>query len=126
MIYGFAIRLCLVSIVLSGNFSDKGESGYASYYTVQSSGSLTSSGEKFHSDGYTCAMRRRDFGKWYLVTYRDKAVIVKHNDYGPKHRTRLVDLSRGAMRRLGGINKGIIPVKIYCIWPIRRITDEDD
>jgi rare lipoprotein A len=49
----------------------------ASWYSTKScqkegtSGTLTASGEKFDENALTCAMRSRDFGKYYRITNLD-------------------------------------------------------
>lgn len=98
--------------------------GECSYYNTASckregtSGVWTASGEKFDDNGLTCAMRSRDFGKYYKVTNiaNGKSVIVKHNDFGPNKklwkRGRIIDLSEGAFRKIADVKVGIIQVKI--------------
>ncbi len=88
--------------------------GYATYYTVAScqregtSGTLTASGQPYRERAMTCAMRRKDFGKWYRVTCQKtgRSVLVKHTDYGPgRHASKrhgvVVDLTPAAWRKLG-------------------------
>jgi rare lipoprotein A len=98
--------------------------GECSYYNTAScqregtSGVWTASGERFYDNGMTCAMRSRDFGKYYKVTNvaNGKSVIVKHNDYGPNKklhkRGRIIDLSEGAFRKLANAKVGLIQVRI--------------
>lgn len=99
----------------------------ASYYTYQSciregtSGVWTASGERFNENDLTCAMRSRNFGKYYKITNLEngKSVIVKHNDYGPNKKLwkqgRIVDLSKGAFQKISSLKKGIIRVKVEAL-----------
>ena len=71
----------------------------ATYYDQ---GTRTASGERFHPDGLTVAMKSHAFGgRFRIVNPRNgRAVVVRHNDYGPATIADL-DLSRGAFRALG-------------------------
>ena len=98
--------------------------GFASWYSVEScrregtSGVLTASGEMFFNECDTCAMRGRDFGRYYKVTNvsNGKLVVVRHNDFGPSKRLReagrIVDLSKGAFARIADLDEGVIEVEI--------------
>lgn len=89
----------------------------ASYYTNEA-GIYTASGEKFNENKLTCAMRRRDFGKYYKITNREngKSVVVRHNDFGPNKRLhdkgRVVDLSKQAFKQIAKLDKGVIKIRI--------------
>jgi len=99
----------------------------ASWYSTQScqkegtSGIFTASGEKFDENALTCAMRSRDFGKYYRITNLDngKSVVVCHTDFGPNKKLwkkgRIVDLSKGAFRKIADLRKGIINVKVEAL-----------
>lgn len=92
--------------------------GPASYYTVASSSAMTASGERFRDDAYTCAMLDGEFGDYFLVVAESgRSVVVRLNDRGPYHRDRVIDLSKAAMRRLGGVGQGVIDVTIYPLSP---------
>jgi len=96
----------------------------ASYYTYEScrregtSGVWTASGERFNENDFTCAMRRRDFGKYYKVTNlaNGKSVIVRHNDFGPNKKLhdqgRVVDLSKAAFQAISSLKLGVINIKV--------------
>ena len=89
--------------------------GHASYYTVASSGSRTASGDQLNDDTYTCAMRKGEFGSYYLVVADNgNSVICRCNDRGPYVKGRVMDLSEAAMRRLHA-TAGTIKVTIYKI-----------
>lgn len=89
-------------------------SGKASWYR----GSLTASGERLKENSLTCAMRKKDYGKYYMVCSRDsdRCVVVKHNDFGPRKRLfrqgRIIDLSHKAFDRLANHKTGLIDVVV--------------
>ena len=89
--------------------------GIASYYTVESSSTLTASGETMRDDLLTCAMLGGEFGEYYrVVAENGKSVICKLNDRGPYIDERVIDLSEAAMRELDyDLNKGLLQVKVY-------------
>jgi rare lipoprotein A len=83
------------------------ECGRASWYGTES-GSRTASGERFDPSGLTIAMRSRDFGRRFRVTFGGRSVVVRHTDFGPASWTgRRYDISRGAAVRLGMIRRGV-------------------
>jgi len=88
--------------------------GKASWYRAR----RTASGEKFNRFGFSCAMRKLDFGKYYRVcnVMNSKCVVVKHNDFGPSKRMylrgRIIDLSKSAFARIADLKKGIIEVTV--------------
>lgn len=89
--------------------------GKASYYTVTSSGAHTASGDRLNDAFYTCAMRKGEFGAYYLVVADNgNSVVCKLNDRGPYAKGRVVDLSEAAMRQLDS-DAGTLKVKIYKI-----------
>lgn len=100
--------------------------GLASYYTVKScqregtSGVYTANGERYKEDALTCALRRRDFGRNYLVCGPVDCVEVRHNDYGPgKGPTRkgvIIDLTPIAFKAVcGDLRRGVCEVAVMPI-----------
>lgn len=98
--------------------------GQASWYGPRFHGRPTANGETYDQEAMTAAMTGVPLGITVRVVRRDTgaAVVVRVNDRGPyerkngrwvPHRSRVIDLSRAAMRRLGGIDDGIIPVTVY-------------
>lgn len=89
--------------------------GLASWYTA----ARTATGERFDGNSLTCAMRRRDFGKYYKVCNRDnnRCVIVRQNNFGPSakmfKRGRIIDLSRGAFSSIADLKDGVIRVSVF-------------
>lgn len=88
--------------------------GLASWYDPH----ISASGEGHYGDRLTCALRKRGFGKNYLVCNleNNKCVEVRHNDFGPSRsmfrRGRIIDLSKTAFSKIADLNKGIIRVRI--------------
>ncbi len=66
------------------------------------------------SNRLTAAHRTLRFGTRVRVTNRlnGRSVVVRINDRGPFIRCRIIDVSRGAARRLGMIRSGVVPVSI--------------
>lgn len=96
------------------NFQAPFVEGKASYYTVQSSGSVTANGERMDDDAFTCAMRKGEFGEYFkVVAENGKSVNVRLNDRGPYVKGRVIDLSEAAMKALGGAH--LQRVKVYRI-----------
>ncbi|MDI9866861.1 septal ring lytic transglycosylase RlpA family protein [Flectobacillus sp. DC10W] len=76
--------------------------GRASYYADKFHGRMTSSGEYYSRDEYTCAHRNLPFNTILEVTntINNKKVIVKVNDRGPFAYSRVLDLSFAAAKEL--------------------------
>lgn len=66
------------------------------------------------SNRLTAAHRTLPFGTRVRVTNKrnGRSVVVRINDRGPFIRCRIIDVSRGAARRLGMIRAGVVPVSI--------------
>lgn len=87
--------------------------GVASYYTVESAGTRTASGERMDDDELTCAMLQGEFGEYVLVVAENgRSVVCRLNDRGPFTRGRVIDLSKAAMRELHP-TAGLLSVKVY-------------
>jgi rare lipoprotein A len=90
------------------------QSGMASWYSM---GTRTASGERYNPDGLSAAHRTLPFGTRLLVSHKRtrKSVLVTVNDRGPFIGGRIIDLSRGAARRLGIVTTGVAPVTIEAV-----------
>lgn len=122
-----AIGAVIVGITLfHGCGVAEAEEGKASYYTVAScqregtSGVYTANGERYDEQGMTCALRRRDFGRSYLVCGPKGCAEVRHNDYGPGNRpTRrgvIIDLTPMAFKEVcGDLRQGVCDVVVTAI-----------
>ena len=98
--------------------------GYASWYGYgDNSGRWTASGRPFKPETFGLANKELPFGTLVRITNlengrSDYAVVL---DRGPYVKGRDFDLYPKTMRALGGIRKGVIPVKvevIRCGWPV--------
>lgn len=89
--------------------------GIASWYVSKE----TASTEPYDPESFTCAMRRRDFGKQYWVcnSANGRCVRVRHNNFGPYWmlfaRGRIVDLSRRAFAEIADLERGLVPVTVF-------------
>ncbi|BDA86907.1 hypothetical protein Sa4125_44490 [Aureimonas sp. SA4125] len=85
--------------------------GGASWYALRS---RTASGEMMNPSAMTAAHKTLPLGSKVKVTNlrNGKAVVVRINDRGPFIKGRLIDLSRGAAKKLGFINAGHTRVQI--------------
>ncbi len=98
----------------SGSAAHYSKNGRASYYHNKFNGRRTASGEVYNSREYTAAHRSLPLGSYALVTNlrNNRKVVVKINDRGPYHGSRIIDLSRAAASDLGMLNSGVGNVKI--------------
>lgn len=102
---------CAKEEAVSGDYP---KTGLASWHLTKK----TASGEKFDNNALTCAMRRKDFGKYYRVCNlsNDKCIVVRQNDFGPSktfyNRGRIIDLTRAAFLRIADLKDGIIKVTV--------------
>ena len=88
--------------------------GRASYYGERFRGRRTASGQRFNPDGLTAAHRTLPFGTRLRVTNtrNGRSVVVRVNDRGPFHGSRVLDLSKAAARRIGMVRTGTARVRI--------------
>jgi|Deesub1362A_J573_1020465.scaffolds.fasta_scaffold00171_47 rare lipoprotein A len=84
----------------------------ASWYGPEFHGRPTASGEIFNMYAMTAAHRELPFGTKLRITNpeNNRSVIVTVNDRGPFVSGRDIDLSYGAAREIGIINKGVARV----------------
>ncbi|MCH9741207.1 MAG: septal ring lytic transglycosylase RlpA family protein, partial [Epsilonproteobacteria bacterium] len=91
--------------------------GKASWYGKPFHQRLTANGERYNMYNMTAAHRTYAMNTVLKVTNLDnkKSVKVRVNDRGPFYRSRDIDLSYGAAKKLGMTKKGIGRVKIEVI-----------
>jgi rare lipoprotein A len=91
--------------------------GKASWYGKQFHKRLTANGERYNMYSMTAAHRTYAMNTVLRVTNLAnwKSVKVRVNDRGPFYRSRDIDLSYGAAKKLGITKKGIGRVKIEVI-----------
>ena len=88
--------------------------GKASWYGKPFHGRKTANGERYNMYNMTAAHRTYAMGTLLKVTNlrNRRSVKVRINDRGPFYNTRNIDLSYGAARKLGMVQKGVGKVKI--------------
>ena len=94
--------------------------GWASWYGTYHQGRQTASGERFSRQRLTAAHRSLPLGTKVKVTnLRTKQqVMVKINDRGPyAGRTRIIDLSEAAAKRIGLLEHGTERVEVVVVEP---------
>lgn len=90
------------------------EEGIASYYAESLDGNPTASGEPYDRDAMTAAHRTLPFGTEVKVTNlsNQKEVIVRINDRGPHTKSRVIDVSGAAAKKLNLIDAGTAKVRL--------------
>ncbi|WP_281710156.1 septal ring lytic transglycosylase RlpA family protein [Anaerobiospirillum succiniciproducens] len=93
------------------------EVGTASWYGPGFHGNNTSNGERYDQRGFTAAHKNLPLPSYLKVTNLEngKAVIVRVNDRGPFHGSRIIDLSEGAAKAIDMTRKGTAKVKLELI-----------
>ena len=99
--------------------------GEASYYGGKFHGRKTANGEIFDQNKMTAASKELPLGSKATVTNEEtgKSVDVKINDRGPYVDGRVLDLSKGAAKKLDMIDDGTAPVTIE-VDPDKQPTDK--
>jgi rare lipoprotein A len=99
--------------------------GQASWYGHAFHGRKTASGEIFNMHQMTAAHSTLSFPAYMRVTNLDngKSIIVRVNDRLPKHKTRIIDLSYGAAKKLDMYRAGIANVEIERVHLVEKQTD---
>lgn len=89
--------------------------GLASFYGKGFHGRLTANGERFDRNAATAAHRKMPFGSCLFVVNTDngRSTKVRVNDRGPYSGKRIIDVSEGAARKLGMLEKGVVRVRLY-------------
>ena len=91
--------------------------GKASWYGKPFHGKLTASGERYNMYAMTAAHRTYALNTVVKVTNlkNKKSVKVRINDRGPFYRSRTIDLSYAAAKRLGIHKKGVAKIKLEVV-----------
>ena len=99
--------------------------GEASYYGGKFHGRKTANGEIFDQNKMTAASKELPLGSKATVTNEEtgKSVDVKINDRGPYVDGRVLDLSKGAAKKLDMIDDGTAPVTIE-VDPDKQPTEK--
>lgn len=88
--------------------------GQASWYGPGFYGNRTANGEVFRPGTMTAAHRWLPFGTKVRVTnlWNGRSAVVRINDRGPFHGSRVIDLAHGAAQQLGVVASGVAQVKL--------------
>lgn len=102
------IWLLLLSIASAGDLWT------TSWYGEWFRGKPTASGEPFNPDAMTAAHKTLPFGTMLTVTNPSNGltVTVRVNDRGPYIEGRSLDVSEGAARALGMLDKGVVELQV--------------
>lgn len=92
----------------------KVSSGQASWYGPGFYGNRTASGEVLRRGTFTAAHRTLPFGTRVRVTnlWNGRTAVVRINDRGPFHGSRVIDLAHGAASELGVASSGVAQVRL--------------
>ena len=104
------------------------QTGRASWYGRQFHGRLTASGERYDMNLMTAAHKTLPIPSYARVTNlsNGKSVVVRINDRGPFHSSRVIDVSQSAARQLGFINAGTANVRIEQILPSQARAEAEN
>ncbi len=112
----------VVTVVYVGCVTSRGGRSYyqvgdASWYGREFHGRPTASTERFNMRRMTAAHQTLPFGTRVRVTDLEtrRSVVVIINDRGPFKKRRIIDLSWGAARRLGMVEKGVAKVGLQIL-----------
>lgn len=88
--------------------------GLASFYGKGFDGRLTANGERFDKEAMTAAHRTLPFNACLRVKNLEngREVKLRVNDRGPYSGHRILDVSEGAARKLGMIDRGVTRVRL--------------
>lgn len=97
--------------------NDFSETGIASWYGKKFHGHLTSNGEIYNMYGMSAAHKNLPLPTYVKVTNQanNKSVIVRVNDRGPFHQSRVIDLSYSAAYKLDMLKTGTAKVHIEVV-----------
>jgi rare lipoprotein A len=89
-------------------------SGKASFYADKFEGRKTANGEIFNNSDFTAAHRKFPFNSLVRVTnpVNHKTIVVRINDRGPFKKSRVIDLTRSAAKKIGLDTQGETNVEI--------------
>lgn len=107
--------------------NDYNEVGMASWYGPGFHGKSTANGERFDQNALTAAHTTLPLPSFVRVTNLDnkKSVVVRVNDRGPFSRNRIIDLSKGAAKKLDFIRHGHTKVRVEYLGPAPLDGDDE-
>ena len=97
------------------------EKGYASWYGKKFHGRPTASGEPYNMYAMTAAHRILPVNTYVRVLNLEngREAVVRISDRGPFVKSRIIDLSYGAARKLGMIGSGVARVRIEALGEVQ-------
>lgn len=100
------------------------EIGMASWYGEDFHGKKTANGFIYDMYGVSAAHKTLPLGTQVRVTNLEngRSVVLIINDRGPFVRGRILDLSYGAAKKLGSVERGVVKVRITAIGSIPSRT----
>ena len=103
------------------------QEGVASWYGRRFHGKKTASGELYDMYAMTAAHPTLPIPSYARVTALDsgKSVVVRINDRGPFHSSRIIDLSYTAAYKLGYLGRGSSRVRVEALDPAAYDTQGD-
>ncbi len=104
------------------------EHGKASWYSIKTNhGTETASGEVLTNHGATAAHKTLPMGTKVRVTNlaNKKSEVVIINDRGPFKKGRIIDVTIGTAKRLGFVQRGIVPVKVEVLKKKKPATSNN-
>ena len=108
------LRPALPPVVIASATPVKVTQGTASWYGPGFYGNRTASGEVLRPGTLTAAHRSLPFGTRVRVTNLNngRSTVVRINDRGPFHGSRVIDLAHGAASELGVTASGLATVRL--------------
>lgn len=112
--YGLMVLAMLGLNTTPAEAADPTQCGKASWYALYS---RTASGEMMNPNLLTAAHRSLPFGTRVQVTNtkNGKSVVVRINDRGPFVKGRVIDVSKGAAKKIGMVRSGVAHVKVTAL-----------
>jgi rare lipoprotein A len=100
--------------VVPGAMRRRPQFGLCSWFGPGFHGRVMANGERFDQESDSAAHRTLAFGTTCRVTnlWTGRATLVVIRDRGPYHWPRILDLSRGSARAIGGELVGVFPVAL--------------
>ncbi|WP_280986516.1 septal ring lytic transglycosylase RlpA family protein [Hansschlegelia zhihuaiae] len=101
--------------------------GLASWYGDRFHGRPTANGERFDMGGFTAAHRTLPLPSYVRVTNvtNGRSIVVRVNDRGPFHSSRVIDVSRRTADVLGFRSTGVGAVKLDYVGPAPDSGSDD-
>ncbi len=118
---------CLFFLSAGEKASLKLSRGKASYYGREFEGRITANGERFRNADFTAAHRTLPFNTYVKITNlkNNLSITVRINDRGPFIKTRIIDISEAAARRIGSYKHGLASVRLEIMDLLQKNREID-